>query len=155
MSFNVTLICKLNRFRNLSLVFVSSKHVKRLVGILAKNYHDKPPKPLVFPPPKTRDEQYVVDKTGYYPSFCSVYVDRRGWLIGPDMNRGEKDKEILARVKKGEVKFDPADWSDVSSDAIDFIKFRGIRDWGVGASWFVHGICGSFREVSGSLIVPL
>ena len=84
-----------------------------------------------------------------------MYVDRRGWLIGPDMNRGEKDKEILARVKKGEVKFDPADWSDVSSDAIDFIKFRGIRDWGVGASWLVHGICGSFREVSGSLIVPL
>eukprot|EP00913_Durusdinium_trenchii_P031677 g29663.t1 len=25
-------------------------------------------------------------------------------------------------VKKGEVKFDPADWSEVSSDAIDFIK---------------------------------
>ena len=38
---------------------------------------------------------------------------------------GEKDKEILARVKKGEVKFDPADWSDVSSDAIDFIKLTG------------------------------
>ena len=38
---------------------------------------------------------------------------------------GEKDKDILARVKKGEVKFDPADWSDVSSDAIDFIKFTG------------------------------
>ena len=127
--------------------------------ILPKNDHDiswqatQPPCSAF--PPKTRDEQYVVDKAGYYPSFCNVYVDRRGWLIGPDMNRGEKDKEILARVKKGEVKFDPADWSDVSSDAIDFIKFRGFRDWGVGASWFVHGICGSFREVFGSLIVPL
>ena len=42
---------------------------------------------------------------------------------------GEKDKEILARVKKGEVKFDPADWSDVSSDAIDFIKSTGSEDW--------------------------
>ena len=44
---------------------------------------------------------------------------------------GEKDKEILARVKKGEVKFDPADWSDVSSDAIDFIKSTGTQGW-----WF-------------------
>eukprot|EP00435_Cladocopium_sp_Y103_P018078 s900_g4.t1 len=41
---------------------------------------------------------------------------------------GEKDKEILARVKKGEVKFDPADWSDVSSDAIDFIKLMLTYD---------------------------
>ena len=77
-----------------------------------------------------------------------MYVDRSGWLIGHDMNRGEKDKEILARVKKGEVKFDPADWSDVSSDAIDFIKFRGIAsiggaDFGVG--WFVRGHAGLLK----------
>ena len=43
-------------------------------------------------------------------------------------SQGEKDKEILARVKKGEVKFDPADWSDVSGDAIDFIKLR-VKVW--------------------------
>ncbi|CAE7625893.1 CPK2 [Symbiodinium microadriaticum] len=41
---------------------------------------------------------------------------------------GEKDKEILAMVKKGEVKFDPADWSDVSSDAIEFIKLMLTYD---------------------------
>ena len=31
-------------------------------------------------------------------------------------------------VKKGEVKFDPADWSDVSSHAIDFIKLMLTYD---------------------------
>eukprot|EP00913_Durusdinium_trenchii_P031564 g29556.t1 len=41
---------------------------------------------------------------------------------------GEKDKDILAMVKKGAVKFDPADWSDVSSDAIDFIKLMLTYD---------------------------
>lgn len=31
-------------------------------------------------------------------------------------------------VKKGEVKFDPADWSDVSSTAIEFIKLMLTYD---------------------------
>ena len=37
-------------------------------------------------------------------------------------------QEILAMVKKGEVKFDPADWSDVSSTAIEFIKLMLTYD---------------------------
>ena len=38
------------------------------------------------------------------------------------------DGLLFLQVKKGEVKFDPADWSDVSSDAIEFIKLMLTYD---------------------------
>eukprot|EP00439_Symbiodinium_sp_Y106_P003873 s4241_g1.t1 len=72
----------------------------------------------------------------FVPGNSSPMKTRAGtpYYVAPQVLSGaydekcEKDKEILAMVKKGEVKFDPADWSDVSSDAIEFIKLMLTYD---------------------------